>query len=273
MKAAFHSIGLYKLDAVSLIERAACAGYSGVELSAETVPWTGPLVTPDTNESTREQIRSAARKHYISIAAIGAHIPMIHADARVRREAISYVNGCSDLAEDLGTRVVHILSGPLPGDVSREQGWRWFLDAVTETATYAHGQGLELGIEAVFGNLCRSTADYHQLSLDLPDVPYFINYDPSHLIVHGDDPVELVRNQGHRINHVHMKDGAGRYPDFTFPPLGHGEVDFQEIADELRQHSYQGFLSVEYEAYQFGFTASDSSILDSGRDFLRNLGV
>ena len=74
-----------------------------------------------------------------------------------------------------------------------------------------------------------------------------------------------------RINHMHMKDGSGRFPDFAFPPLGRGDIDFQGLVSALRRSGYTGAYSVEYEAQVFGFQADEATILASGLEFLKSL--
>ncbi len=90
------------------------------------------------------------------------------------------------------------------------------------------------------------------------------NFDPSHLLWQGVDPVEFIRRFSDRIYHVHMKDAIvtldGRtgilasHLDFgdprrgwDFRSLGHGGVDFEEIIRALNHAGYQGPLSVEWE--------------------------
>jgi len=90
------------------------------------------------------------------------------------------------------------------------------------------------------------------------------NFDPSHLLWQGVDPVEFIRAFPDRIYHVHMKDAivtldgrsgilsshlnfgeAGRGWDFR--SLGRGGVNFEEIIRELNRINYNGPLSVEWE--------------------------
>ncbi len=90
------------------------------------------------------------------------------------------------------------------------------------------------------------------------------NFDPSHLIWQGVDPVEFIRAFPDRIYHVHMKDAIvalnGRtgilashlnFGDprrgWDFRSLGHGGVNFEEIIRALNHIDYQGPLSVEWE--------------------------
>ncbi len=90
------------------------------------------------------------------------------------------------------------------------------------------------------------------------------NFDPSHLIWQGVDPVEFIRAFPDRQYHVHVKDAlvtlngktgilASHYNfgdprrgwDFRSP--GRGGVNFEEIARALNVIGYQGPLSVEWE--------------------------
>ena len=90
------------------------------------------------------------------------------------------------------------------------------------------------------------------------------NFDPSHLIWQGVDPVEFIRAFPERIYHVHMKDAIvtldGRsgilsshlnFGDprrgWDFRSLGRGGVNFEEIIRALNDAGYQGPLSVEWE--------------------------
>lgn len=273
MRAGFHSVGLHRHAISEVMARVAAAGYAAVELNAETLPWADPHVTPETGAAERTAICAAAADHGLGLSAVGAHIPMVDEDADSRRSAIVYVKGCTDLAAEVGAPLVHILSGLAPSGPPSAVAWRWFADAVAETAEHARRRGVGLGIEAIAGHLFHAVDDYRRLAADLPGTAVCANFDPSHLFVQGEDPLRMVAEHGPRILHVHMKDGAGRCPDFSFPPLGRGGIDFGALLGALRRAGYDGTLSVEYEANVFGFAESEEEILAVGRAFLRNLGV
>ena len=91
-----------------------------------------------------------------------------------------------------------------------------------------------------------------------------INFDPSHLLWQGVSPHMFLRDFGHRVYHVHMKDVAlnrdgkagilGSHLAFgdvrrgwDFCSLGRGSVDFEKIIRELNRLKYQGPLSIEWE--------------------------
>jgi sugar phosphate isomerase/epimerase len=273
MQSGFHSVGLPRHPLPVVIDRVAEAGYAAIELNAETLPWAEPHIGPEAPAALREEIRDRARAAGLVISAIGAHIPMVEADAARRRAAIDWVKGCSELARDVGAPVVHILSGARPGDVDAARAFAWLADAVAETVEHARGQGIELAIEPIAGHACHAVDDLDALARALPGVDFKINLDPSHLAVQGLDPLRLIGEHGGRIVHVHAKDGAGRFPDFAFPPLGEGEIDFEALLDALARAGYDGVVSVEYEAQVFGWREEEARILAHGRRFLEGLGV
>ncbi len=90
------------------------------------------------------------------------------------------------------------------------------------------------------------------------------NFDPSHLIWQGIDPVQFIRAFSDRIYHVHVKDAIVKLDgrsgilashlnfgdhrrgwDFRSP--GRGGVNFEEIIRALNDVGYQGPLSIEWE--------------------------
>ena len=91
-----------------------------------------------------------------------------------------------------------------------------------------------------------------------------LNFDPSHLVWQGIDPVLFLRGFRDRIYHVHMKDVKVRHDGLSgvlgshlgfgdtrrgwdFVSVGHGNVDFEAIVRELDAIGYGGPLSVEWE--------------------------
>lgn len=110
------------------------------------------------------------------------------------------------------------------------------------------------------------------------------NFDPSHLLWQGVDPVRFIRRFGKKIYHVHMKDAAvtldgdsgilSSHLDFgdprrgwDFRSLGRGDVNFEEIIRALNQANYKGPLSVEWE--DCGMAREQGG--EEACDFVRNV--
>jgi sugar phosphate isomerase/epimerase len=90
------------------------------------------------------------------------------------------------------------------------------------------------------------------------------NFDPSHLVWQGVDPVVFLQDFAKQVYHVHVKDAyvyldgrngiLGSHITFgdprrgwNFVSPGHGDVDFDKINRALNTAGYQGPLSVEWE--------------------------
>jgi sugar phosphate isomerase/epimerase len=271
MYSCFHSVGLPHRTLQDTIQLVAGAGYKAIELNAETLPWAPAHITPDADADTRHDVIVSCKRLGLSIPAVGAHIGMVSADPVSRAAAIAFVNGCTDLARDLGSPIIHILSGPTESGTDRAEAWGWFRTAVEETTNYATQKGISLGIEAIAGHLFNKVDDYHVMKRELPGVPFKVNFDPSHLEVQGENPLRVVDELADEVIHVHLKDGKGRFPDFEFPPLGVGTIDFAQLVNGLRAAGYDGALSVEYEAHVFGYKRSEEQILSEGKAFYDRL--
>lgn len=267
---AFHTGALGAYPVAEAIRRIGEAGYGGVELNAERLAWADPHVTPSLSAAERQIIWRAAEEAGIAITSISAHVGLVEADPSARRSAIEFVKGCIDLALDLGTGVAHGLTGVAPTGVSQDEAWRWAVAAIGEIADYAEPRGVLFGIEPVVGMVVSSAGEFDELLHDLNGHKLGMNYDPSHLLVHGDDPTETARRFGSRILAVHLKDAKGGTGAFEFPPLGVGEVDFASLAKALQSTGYAGPLVVEYEAQAYGrYQLSEREVLEGSLAFVR----
>lgn len=267
MYSCFHSVGLPERTLLEAVQMVADAGYAAIELNAETLPWAPAHMTPDADATFRRAVAEACKARGLTIPAVGAHIQMISADKSQRTAAIEWVNGCTDLAADIGAPIVHILSGPVESGVDLDAAWGWFRHAVEATTEHASSKGVTLGVEAIAGHVFHKVDHYHRLRQELPGVPFKVNFDPSHLEVQGENPRRVVDELGDQIVHVHLKDGKGAFPDFEFPPLGKGTINFATLVKGLSAAGYKGALSVEYEAQVYGYRESEAQILEEGKAF------
>ncbi len=136
--------------------------------------------------------------------------------------------------------------------------WKPILDAFSK-------QGVRFALEVHPTEIAYDIVTFER-ALDALDghKAFGINFDPSHLIWQGLDPVKLIDRFADRIFHVHVKDasttldgtnsilgghlGFGDHRrgwDFRSP--GRGDVDFEGIIRALNRIEYAGPLSVEWE--------------------------
>lgn len=145
-----------------------------------------------------------------------------------------------------------------------------------------------------YSSLACTPADY-RLFFDRVGSPVLaVNFDPSHLIRMGIDPVRFVREFGDRIEHVHGKDteiiadelylhghtqpateakphGFGGHGwRYTLP--GHGVAPWGQLFTLLAAAGYDGAVCIELEDENFnGTEEGEKRGLIASREFLENV--
>ena len=123
------------------------------------------------------------------------------------------------------------------------------------------------------GALCCTPEGYRAVIKEVPSTTIGINYDPSHLIRMGIDPIHFVEEFGDRVYHVHGKDTEIFPPDvyeygteqpatfakshgfgsltwrYTIP--GHGQMRWVKAFQILEARGYKGAVSIELEDENF----------------------
>ena len=291
MKIGFHSGAFFNEPLTEIIPRLSALGYDGIELNAQDFHMAGAHVTPQLSTKGRADIRHLARDHGMEISSISAHnfsgTCLVDTDQRERQRHLDYINGCVDMATDVGTGVVHILAGHLPDGVSKERAWAGLLENLATCIHYAEERDVALGLEAVVGSIVATVSDLSRLLADLGEDKLYVNFDPTHFFIADEDPAEGVKTVGSRIVHVHVKDAKKIPAGFEFPPLpegamrlitkfeylrlGKGVIDFGALLSALREVGYDGFLSMEYEGIFFGYMEDPWEVAVQTKSFLDNV--
>ena len=141
------------------------------------------------------------------------------------------------------------------------------------------------------GALCCTPESYRAAFKQCPSKRIGVNYDPSHLIRMGIDPVRFLGEFVDRVHHVHGKD-TERFPEDTYeygteqPPTfgkehgfgsmawrytipGHGQTPWLRVLEILKSAGYKGVVSIELEDENFnGSTAGEQQGILAGARFL-----
>jgi sugar phosphate isomerase/epimerase len=259
------------LEAVKLIHE---TGFEDVEINADNFgsPSLPHIKLPLTDEEARE-FASEIGKEGVSISSLSANVHLALTDATETAKAIDHIKGVINVASAMEVPFVHCMTGRgAPGE-SQAALRKTLTDAFAEIISYANTKNIRFGIEACAPHLFPNTSDHLQFFKDLQDLTLYVCFDPSHFLVIGEDPAKAVQTLGDRIAHFHVKDAAGRMPNFSFPPLGKGEIDFPALIEQLSAINYNGAMAVEYEAHNFGWKESEDEILKHSYEFLRKLEI
>jgi sugar phosphate isomerase/epimerase len=160
--------------------------------------------------------------------------------------------------------------------VTEGQAWDMVRVAFDTLVPVAEESGVGLAVEGVFGHLVHDYYTTLELLRHYDSPALGINLDPSHGVLVGNDIPWVVRQLGSRIRHVHLKDAVGRPgmfgETFVFPLLGEGVVPWADTFSALDEVGYDGYLTVEFESWDYYRQVLHADPVEAARISLEILG-
>ena len=239
------------------------------------------------DEAKLEEFKNTFKKYNISICALACHGNALHPDKEIAKSYHEDFINAVLLAEKLGVDTVITFSG-CPGDCEESKypnwvtcswpddylkilDWQWETKVIPywkETGAFAKAHGVDhIAFEMHPGFCVYNPATLLKLRAAVGDV-IGANFDPSHLIWQGMDPVAAIRELKGAIYHVHAKDtkidkynvakngvlDVKHYGDelgrsWVFRTVGYGnnESYWRDMVSNLRLCGYDRVMSIEHE--------------------------
>jgi sugar phosphate isomerase/epimerase len=224
------------------------------------------------DEAEAARVRALMDRHGLEISAVAYYENNLHEEIAVREATHDHLRRCIDAAQRLGVGLVGTFVGR---DISRTvaDNLRLAEEVLPPLVEYAADRGVRLVVEncpmegwhpdGYPANLAYSPELWGWMA----DLGLWLNFDPSHLVWLGIDPVAALDAHADRVLHVQAKDVEvhaeartqygvfGRVLDkepwvsgwWRYRVPGLGEVDWGRIVDHLYQAGFDGVVSVEHE--------------------------
>jgi sugar phosphate isomerase/epimerase len=218
------------------------------------------------------RVRALLDRTGLTLSAVAYYENNLHEDPATREATHEHLRRCIDAAQLLGVGLVGTFVGR---DVTRTvaENLRLAEKVLPPLVEYAAARDVRLVIEncpmegwhpdGYPANLAYSPELWGWLA----DLGLWLNYDPSHLVWLGIDPVAALEEHAGRVLHVQAKDvevhasARNRYGVFgqvidkqpwvsgwwRYRVPGLGDVDWRRVVDTLHQAGYDGAVSVEHE--------------------------
>lgn len=277
--------GAFSLD--ECLGKAAALGTDCVEFGMGG--WSGaPHLVIDEligSSTARDRLMGKLREHGLEISALNCSGNQLHPGS-IGRDDSDLADKTVELAGLLGVGRIVMMSGlpAAPGDshpnwitsswpleAMEILEWQWNERALPwwkAFAPKAEAEGIRVCVEQHGRQLVYNTESFFRLR-EAVGSSVGVNFDPSHLIWMGGDPVSAIRALGDCIYHVHGKDSriepAAKVnglldtkhivpvrPRFwNFVSLGHGSSvrSWLDIVRALREAGYDDVISIENEDY------------------------
>jgi sugar phosphate isomerase/epimerase len=250
MQLAYNSNGWRLFPITTAMQRLSELGYSGIELSCQP----DQLFPIGFQNKEAKRIRQAAQDAGIAISNVHAGdrnllgldgLPsLISPEPEARARRIEVNRGAIDLCAELGAEITVVTSGPLHGDMTIAEAWRYLVDGLGECIDYAQHAGVFLLLEPEPELFIRSTFDFLALvkALDHPR-RFGLNLDVGHSHCLFENTPDVIRETGELLMHIHVEDIAKRQHKHLMP--GEGDIDFSAIQNALQESGYSRYCSVE----------------------------
>ncbi|WP_413300929.1 sugar phosphate isomerase/epimerase family protein [Bacillus sp. 1P10SD] len=218
------------------IARLAKFGYDGVEFVGE----------PEKIDANR--IKELLDKYNIEASTIcaiyNAERDLVSSNENIRKNAVDYIKSCVDFASTIGAKGISLTPTAcmkIYGETDRETELAWAVEGIREAGIYAGEHGVRLTVEAwnryenyLINRLEQALELVNRV--DLPNVG--VMGDTYHMNIEEVDIADTIRMVGDKLYHLHIADSNRAAP-------GRGHIDFEPIAQALRDINYSGFLTME----------------------------
>ena len=221
---------------------------------------------------TANEITRMLADHQLELSALAYYENNLHADVAERKLVHEHLRQCIEAAALLGCPLVGTFVGR-DVSLSVRDNLRLAEEVFPPLVAHAREHGVRLVVEncpmegwhpdGYPANLAYSPELWEWMS----GLGLFLNFDPSHLLWMGIDPVDALRPHADRVLHVQAKDVQvdgvartrygvyGRVVDRTpwdtgwwrYRVPGLGDVDWPRLVDALYEAGYDGVVSVEHE--------------------------
>ena len=233
------------------------------------------------------EFKALIAKYNLEISALSCHANPVHPDKKIAADFDKAIRDTILLAEKLGVSRINTFSGcpgdsegakapnwvtcPWPNDFSEILEWQWnevLIPYWKDLVKFAKAHGVDkIGLEMHPGFCVYNTETLLRLRAAVGD-EIGANFDPSHLIWQGMEPVAVIRKLGPAIFHFHAKDtkidkyntavngvlDTKTYTDeinrsWIFRAIGYGNDAsyWKDIISNLRLIGYDFAISIEHE--------------------------
>lgn len=236
IKIAYNTLVYAGENIADSIRRLARFGYDGVDFVGEPEQF-------DTDE-----ICTLLKENRIEASSICAIFnkerDFVSSDPAIRRQAVAYMKSCVDFAAAIGAKSISTqvtANMKIDAEAPFETEWGWAVEGLKEVGSYALQKNIRLTLEAwnryetyFITRLDQALQMVNDVNLENVGVMG----DTFHMNIEEINMGDAIRNVGKKLYYLHIADSNRAAP-------GRGHIDFDDIAQALKDIDYEGWISME----------------------------
>jgi sugar phosphate isomerase/epimerase len=191
------------------------------------------------------EMRKLIEEAGLKTACLSAHSNLLNTEY-----GVDYLKKAIRFAYILGAPIVNTAEGPKAGWMTDEDAFRIMKYNLKMLLQMAENYGIILTIEP--HGIYTTNAEGLLKIMDLSDSKNLaINFDTGNVTIAGNDALDTLKAVIDRVVHVHLKDvkkprtAMGETGVTAGMAIGDGDVDIKGCIDLLKEHNYNGCLSIE----------------------------
>lgn len=172
-----------------------------------------------------------------------------------REQELKAAEGVARLLKGMGATNLVVAGGPTKPGGNTEREYKLVGESLNELARRIKKFGVILSFHPHLDTMVENKEQLDKLAAATDPTLVGFCMDPAHLVVRGENIVDIYRQYVDRIWYTHFKDvtkgdltklvGNARYD--TFSELGKGQVDFPSLTKILLDNGYDGYITIELD--------------------------
>jgi sugar phosphate isomerase/epimerase len=257
-----------KVSIETVIEKAAELGVEGVDILHQQmdIPDKEPLT--QAHRSYLQRLKRHAFRNGIAPVCLSIHQNFVQADSAERQKQVEHTHKCLEIAYELGVPCIRLNSGRwstiksfddlmkargiepiLPGH-SEDDGFKWCIECIEKCIPKAEQCGVVMALENHWG-LSRTPEGQLRLINAVPSPWLGALMDTGNFM---EDPYDKLKMIAPKTVYGQAKTYYGGGEWYTL------DLDYERIAGILRDASYTGYVSLEFEGKEDPNVAVPKSI-------------
>ena len=201
--------------------------------------------------NTLKDIRKKIEDIDMHVAMVTTYPDFTHPDAIERKEQLSLERKYIEMAAAIGAQSVRITSGQAHPGIQDETAINWALSGLLGCEKTAAANGIQLLLENhgkpgvwEYTDFDQRTEIFLRLAEGIRGSSIKVNFDTANPVVGNVDVVSLLKQVIDQIGWIHVAD-TDKADILHHVVIGTGLVPFDDVFRCLKDHEYDGWLSVE----------------------------